>query len=80
MRGSRVAAAPSKVGKQGSEGNGVLVAVWLNRKGYTNKRTVPTTEKNRQRMSMNARTANPKFTFESFSAHGQNEGAHGQTR
>jgi hypothetical protein len=37
-------------------------------------------EKKRQRMSMNARTANPKFAFESFSAHGQNEGAHGQTR
>jgi hypothetical protein len=32
---------------------------------------VPATKKKRQRMSMNARTANPKFAFESFSAHGQ---------
>jgi len=37
--------AASKVGKQGRESNGVLVAAWLNRKGYMNRRTMPATKK-----------------------------------
>ena len=49
--------AASKVGKQGRESNGVLVAAWLNRKGYMNRRTMPATKKKSAKLKALARMA-----------------------